>query len=215
MEKSYRYLGYYLLLFIPLIFAAFYRSYIQKFPHFDVTFDKAIHLHAFIASVWVLMLITQPFLILNKKMALHRALGKFSYIVFPLLILSFIPGIVKMVKSGNVIYTFFPIADCLTLIMLYSLSVFYKRKAPKHMRFMIGSSLVLLGPTIGRIFPRLFGFGDVAAQTIQYAIIFSILAGLILLDKKNNKDYGPYVVAVGAFSVHAAVFYVLFASSLF
>lgn len=210
MEKSYRYLGYYLLLFIPLIFAAFYKSYILKFPHFDVSFDNTLHLHAFIASVWVLMLITQPFLILNKKMALHRVIGRFSYVIFPLLILSFIPGIVKIVSTGDTIYTFYPIADCLVLILLYSLSVFHKKRTPKHMRFMIGSSLVLLGPTIGRIFPRLFGFGDVATQTIMYAIIFVILTGLIFLDKKNKKDYGPYMVAVGAFFLHAAVFYVLF-----
>ena len=209
MEKSYKYLGYYLLLFIPLIFAAFYK-YVQKFPDFGISYDKSIHVHAFLASVWVLMLIVQPFLIINKKMAWHRAVGKVSYIVLPLLILSFIPGIMKFIASGNGIYTFFPVSDCIMLITLYSLGIFYKKKAPKHMRFMIASSLVLLGPTVGRIFPRYWGFGDIPTQSIQYAITFSILIGLILMDRKNKRDYTPYLIALGGFAIHATVFYLLF-----
>jgi len=210
MEKSYKYLGYYLLVLIPLIFAAFYKSYLSKFPDFEVSFDQSVHVHAFLASLWVLMLIVQPFLIVNKKLAWHRVVGKLSYVVFPLLILSFIPGIKKLVDSGNVIYTFFPVADLSVLILLYSLGVFYKKKASKHMRFMIASSLVLLGPTIGRIMPKFFGFGDIGTQSIQYAITFFILIGLVMWDRKNKRDYSPYKVALGAFGIHAMIFYFLY-----
>ncbi|NIJ54209.1 hypothetical protein [Dyadobacter arcticus] len=210
MEKSYRYLGYYLLLFIPLIFAAFYKSYLVKFPHYEINFDNTIHIHAFLASLWVLMLIVQPFLIVNKELAWHRLVGKLSYVVFPLLILSFIPGIAKLINSGETIFIFFPISDCLYMIVLYSLAIFYKKKSPKHMRFMIASSLALLGPTIGRIFPRYFDMSEVDAQTVQYAITFSILFALILMDRKNKRDYNPYSIAAGLVVIHAAVFYFLF-----
>lgn len=155
MEKSYKYLGYFLLLFIPLILLAFFKTYIIKIPDFGANYDPTIHVHAFIASVWVAIFIAQPFFIVNKKMAWHRAVGKLSYVVFPLLVISFIPGILKSINQKNYNNTFFPIADCCLLITFYLLGIIYKKKAAKHMRFMIACALVLLGPTLGRIF--LFG----------------------------------------------------------
>ena len=90
MEKKYKYLGYILLLLIPLTFAGFYKTYIGQFPNFDDNIDSLVHFHAFIASIWIVMLIAQPLLVLNKKLKAHRTIGKISYLVFPLLILSFI-----------------------------------------------------------------------------------------------------------------------------
>ena len=210
MEKAYKHLGYFLLLFIPLVFVAFYKSYIIKFPNFAINYDVFIHVHAFFASIWVLMLIVQPFLIVNKKMAWHRKIGKLSYIIFPLLILSFIPGISKIINSGNYKNLFFPIGDCILLITFYSLAIFYRKTASKHMRFMIASSLVLLGPTIGRIGPTFLGLGDVGTQNLQYGIAFSILISLISFDITNKRNYTPYSISVGGFVLHSAIFYLLF-----
>lgn len=210
MEKSYRYLGYVLMLMLPLITVAFHKSYGSKFPNFEPGYDIFIHIHAFFASVWVLMLIVQPLLITYKKLAWHRALGKLSYVIFPLLILSFVPGILKVVDEGAYKFTFFPVSDCVVLILLYSLAMYNRKNSPKHMRYIISSTLTLLGPTIGRIGPIYFGLSDVGTQTLQYAIIFGILGGLILYDQQNNKNYRPYLAGVYAFAAHAAVFYLLF-----
>jgi len=210
MERSYKYLGYFLLGMIPLIFFAFYKTYIIKFPEFGPNYDVFIHIHAFFASLWVLLLITQPFFIINKKIAWHRIAGKISYFIFPLLILSFMPGIIKQFRAGCFKGAFFPIGDCAVLITLYALAIYYKKKPPKHMRFIIGSSLPLLGPTVGRILPIWFGLGDILTQTIQYSITFGILISLVLYDRKNKRNYQPYIIAMCAFAVHAAVFYWLF-----
>ena len=210
MEKSYKHLGYFFMIMIPLIVAAFFKTYIVKFPNFGANYDNFIHVHAFFASLWVLTLIVQPFLIINKKMAWHRIVGKASYVIFPLLILSFIPGMIKLYKAGEYIFIFFPAADCIVLIILYSLAIYHKKKTAKHMRFMIAASLPLLGPTIGRILPIWFGMGEVGTQTIQYIITFSILLGLILYDRKNKRNYKPYLVAIGLFAIHAVIFYILF-----
>lgn len=54
MDKPYRYTGYFLLLLIPLIFAKFCKSYFQPFPKFSLNINMLVHLHAFIACVWVI-----------------------------------------------------------------------------------------------------------------------------------------------------------------
>ena len=210
MDKTYKYLGYFFLLLIPLIFAGFYKTYFKPFPHFGENINFYIHIHAALAALWVVILITQPFLIINKKRAQHKKVGKLTYFVFPLLILSFIPQIIRIYKSGEFAFLFFPIADGSLLILFYSLAVYYRKKTAKHMRYMIASALVLLGPTIGRIGVILLGLGDVMTQNIQYGITYTILICLILYDRKNNRNYQPYLVAIGAYVIHQVVFHIIF-----
>jgi hypothetical protein len=210
MEKSYRYMGYFLLLLIPLILVGFYQTYSNQFPDFNKITDNSIHVHAFIAAIWVAILIAQPFLIVYKKLDWHRIVGKVSYVVFPLLVLSFIPGTIKIYHSGNYKNMFFTLADCAVMTFFYVLAVYYKKDSKKHMRYMIASAIMLLGPTLGRIFPHLFGFSEVATQNGQFICIIMVLAALIWYDYQNKSKYQPYVVAIAPFSIHQLVFYYLF-----
>ena len=189
MDKSYKYLGYFFLLLIPLTIAGFYKTYIVQFPNFKENITYFIHIHAFIATVWIGILILQPFLIVNKKFALHRKVGKISYVVFPLLILSFLPQMIRTANSANPKNLFFSLADCTLLIIFYSLAVYYKKISSKHMRYMIATTLVFLGPTVGRIGPILLGWSEMVTQNVQYLIIYLILISLLLYDKKIVENF--------------------------
>lgn len=210
MDKSYKFTGYFLLLLIPLVFAGFYKTYFEPFPNFKKNINALTHLHAFIAAIWVLLLIVQPFLIFNKKFALHRKAGKLSYVIFPLLILSFIPQIIKIVRTENIANLFFPLGDGTLLILFYALAIKNRKTSAKHMRYMIASALVLLGPTVGRIGPGLLGWTDLYTQNIQYVIIYSILIGLIFYDLKNKRKFQPYLMAIAGFVTHQLVYYRVF-----
>ncbi len=166
MDKTYKYLGYLFLLLIPLIFAGFYKSYFKPFPNFGKDFDVNPYINSIIATLWVVILIAQPFLIVNKKLVWHRSVGKFTYIVFPMLILTLVSRIIKTYDGGIYKYLFLPIADGLFLVMFYSLAIDYKKKTAKHMRYMIASALVLLGPTVGRIGPHRFGWSELLTQNV-------------------------------------------------
>jgi uncharacterized membrane protein YozB (DUF420 family) len=210
MERQYRYLGYFLLLLLPIIALAFHQTYGSKIPDFEPGYDPFIHVHAVLATLWVAIVIVQPFLIACKKPGWHRTIGKVSYFLFPLLVLSFIPAWIKIIHSGEYRNLFFSLGDCILLVLFYALSIYYRKAGPRHMRFMIAATLVLLGPTIGRIGPIVLNVDGVTTQTIQYAIIFLILLGLIAYDRRNNKDYRPYLLAVAGFTLHAITFYWLF-----
>ncbi|MCR9065306.1 MAG: hypothetical protein NXI00_15135 [Cytophagales bacterium] len=210
MEKSYQNLGYVLLLLIPLTFLAFFKSYFGQFPNFTDNITPYIHLHAFIASVWILMLIIQPILILKKKNALHRQIGKASYVVFPLLILSFVPQILRILASDYSKFVFFPLSDSIALLLFYVLAIKHRRQMAKHMRYMIGTAIVFLGPTIGRIGPTFLGLSEKLTQNIQYSIIYLLLALLIFRDRRNNKNFRPYINILGVWILHMLIFNFLF-----
>ncbi len=212
MEKSYKYLGYFFLLLIPLIVAGFYKTYFVQFPAFDKVKYAFIHIHAAIAVLWVTLLIVQPFLIANKKLEWHRKLGRLSYFIFPLLIVSIIPSVIKNLHSDSPRNAFFPIGDGVLLIVFYCLAIRNRKKRSLHMRYMIAAAIVLLGPTVGRILPNFFGFSDFSTQYIQFAIIQAILMALVVFDIRNGKRYYPYLLAMAAWCVHDSVFYYLFRS---
>lgn len=178
MEKRYRYLGLFMTLLIPLVFFAFYQSYFKRFPTFGSRIHIYDHIHATLAMIWIIMLIIQPTLIKNRRYKIHRIIGRISYIIFPLLILSFIPREIILFHSDDRRDLFFPVADSCVLVTLFALAIYnitYKKNVANHMRYIISSALVLLGPTIGRIGPKWLGWSATFTQYVQYAIIYAIL----------------------------------------
>ena len=210
MEKAYRNLGYFLLLLIPLTFFGFYKSYFVQFPDFEENINAYIHFHALIASIWILLLIVQPLLILNGKYKLHRKVGKLSFVIFPILILSFVPQMIRIIRSDAPEVLFFPLADSLLLILFYVLAMYHRRNTSKHMRYIIGTATVFLGPTIGRIGPNFLDWSEGLTQNVQYGVIYLILITLILFDKGNKKPYRPYMLILSIWVLHQITYNLIF-----
>jgi hypothetical protein len=207
VEKKYKNIGYCMILLVPLTFAGYYKSYISQIPKFNDYIRPAHHIHAFVAFLWLVLLISQSFLIRYKKVKTHRLVGKFSYFLFAILILSFFP----IIHTDSIII--FPIADMILLIVFYSLGIIYKKVPAKHMRYMIALSLVFLDPTLGRIvfnLSNLMGYNTLAVHHITLGTISAILVGLIFFDKANNRNYKPYVFALSLFLVYQMTFHIIY-----
>ncbi len=87
MEKNYKTL---IALFIALLLisvSGFYNSYFRYFPEFENT-PFFTHIHFIIFLSWFAILISQPFLIKQKKFSLHRKIGRFSYFLTPIMVVS-------------------------------------------------------------------------------------------------------------------------------
>ncbi|CAG2533801.1 hypothetical protein MAR621_03847 [Maribacter dokdonensis] len=209
MEKNYRKLGYIFLLIIPLTIVGFYPSYFGLFPEFNEQIDTLVHMHFFLSALWIAILIAQPLLIINKKYQWHKVIGKSTYLIFPLWILSFLIMIYKVIVKKDYDYLVFPIGNMLILIILYVLAIKHRKTTAKHMRYMISSAIVLIDPTIGRWTFNIFG-NDLIAMPITYAIMNLILIGLIFMDKLNGKDYQPYVVALICFILYNLAFFIVY-----
>ena len=88
MQKAfifYQNSGYWFLLLMPLVLIGFYPTY---FAVLLKPTPSIIHLHFSLMAMWVAMLIVQPFLYKYKKLRLHRAIGKVSYVLVPLLLIT-------------------------------------------------------------------------------------------------------------------------------
>lgn len=209
MEKKYQNLGFILLLMIPITFWGFYWNYFSKFPEFD-NINFYIHVHAFIASSWLFLLIVQPFLIRSRKYDLHRKLGKISYFIFPLLILSFVPPMINMYNNGDFNRLLFPLMDISLLLVFYTLAIRNRKNIAYHMRYMIAIPLVFLSPTLGRILGRILSDPFIDSGHILYGSINLVLLVLIFWDRANNRKYQPYLVALSGFIIYETLYHIIF-----
>jgi hypothetical protein len=206
MEKNYKGLGLILIIYIPLTFFAFYKTYFGQFPDFDENIDLFIHLHAFIASLWLGMLIVQPLLIRYKRYDLHRQFGKASFFIFPMVIITLIPQIInKYNRDADLLLT---LSNTTLLIAFYVLAIVNKKNIAKHMRYMIALSLVFVQPTVARIMIFWFDGSFIPTIHITFFIVSLILLVLLLWDKINNRTYQPYLVALSCFIVYQLLFYI-------
>ncbi len=207
MEKEYRNIGFIFLLFIPLTFLGFYKTYFVLSPEFEGTVDVYTHIHAFAASLWITLLIVQPLLIRSKNFSLHRSFGKISYFVFFALIISFIPQMIK--EYGKGLFPLNASFDIVLLMLFYFLAIKHKKEVATHMRYMIAIALIFVGPTLGRIIFFLLDLKNLGPLHIPYLVVIAILLGLIYWDRKNGKNYKPYVVSLAAFSIYLISLYAI------
>lgn len=205
MRKESRYIGYSFLLLIPITLFGFYKTYFSRLWELTANIHVSIHFHAFVASLWILLLIVQPFLIYYKKHWAHRVLGKFSYILFPVLLFTFFLMIRRLYDRGEMKDALFPAVNTVLLLIFYIPGIYYRKRPSIHMRYMIATALVFLDPAIGRIVFFWLGGSFLAASYIPYALIDLILLLLIMNDKRHKKNYRPYLVSLCFFFVFQVV----------
>src|SRR5690606_28648445 len=135
----------------------FYRTYIMFFPAFE-GFQRVHHIHGAIMLLWIALLITQPWLMSRKKYRIHKAIGRVSFVLAPLVMLS-IFLVSRITYYGN-LQTLPAPSDAVAIIslsipgaiifgILYGLAVANRRRTYYHMRYMIGTGILMIGPGLG------------------------------------------------------------------
>lgn len=190
-----------------IVHLGFGATYIKHFPVFE-KFTWVHHIHGALMGAWVLLLIVQPFLIHYKKISTHRLLGKLSYVLAPLMIVSML-FIAKLNYEKNIL-TKSPVdvmavqsitwMQIVLFTLFYSLAIYFRRKTYFHMRFMIGTAIVMLGPPINRILVSYFT--DIPVANILLISLYvktGLAAALLLTDWVKKKNYTPGLMVFGAF----------------
>lgn len=73
-----------ILLLLGLSVLGFWKPYFSRLG----AVQGMAHLHALMMLAWIGMLVAQPVLVRTRRLAWHRRVGKASYVVVPLMILS-------------------------------------------------------------------------------------------------------------------------------
>ena len=178
----------------------FHKTYTIQFPQFK-GFQWEQHFHGAMLMSWFLMLIIQPLLIRFNKNNIHRSLGKISFVLAPLVCYS-IFLVTRMVYFREI--TNRPMDSVLGQLSLdiptififglfFTLAMINRKNSAVHMRYMIATSLLMIGPGLGRALIIFGGIPFPISVSIVY-FISEILAVLFLInDIRKGSNVKPFL----------------------
>ena len=187
---------------IPLF--ALWGFWVTYFTRPAETLSGYDHLHGFAMLAWCVMLILQSFLVRTSRRDLHGTMGKLSYLIAPLVIVS-------TVMLANYKINFRGLTDeglyvlglqvfiLIQFTVFYAMAIYYRKMPDVHARWMICTAITLLDPIFARII--LVNFIHVPietgiAQYITYTGIEIIVLVLIYKDWKAHQRRDVFVPAL-------------------
>ncbi len=201
MEKSYKSISFFFAGILICALIGFHQTYTMRFPAFE-GLTSVHHFHGAMLMAWFGMLIVQPLLIHYHKREWHRQLGKISYILLPMVLFSiflvtkaqYLRNISSLPREVVIGGLALDIPDILVFGFFYGLAMFYRKNAAFHMRFMIGTSLLMIGPGLGR---ALIIYGGIPFPVaVVYTMYVSELIALIFIirDFIKGNAIKPYLI---------------------
>lgn len=163
-----------------------------------------VHAHGALLFAWCFLLIAQAWLIRSRHADWHRALGKVSYLLAPLIVVSAL-----VVEHGTLVraagkydaetlyFAYVIVALLAVFVMAYTLAIVHRRTPALHMRYMICTLLVMVDPVFSRIIDIQLGIGFGTGQMITYTFIDAILLWLCLTDRHTR--YRMFHIMLAAF----------------
>jgi hypothetical protein len=153
------------------------------------------HIHGMAMFGWCLMLIVQSSLIRMNRRDIHRQIGKLSYVLAPLIIVStLLLGNYRLNVRGLTdegLYILSLQTFVLTqYVVFYAFAMKNRKQSDVHARYMVCTALPLLDPIFARILGINFFQADFTTGFIQY-ITFTftdlVLVILIIWDWKSHQ----------------------------
>lgn len=206
--------------FIAMVFiffllqVAFHPTYLQYFPQFK-GFNWIHHIHGALMVSWVMLLVIQPYLIYKGKYKTHRLIGKTSYFIAPLMLVSmFLATRLNYLNSVDKI----PFKDVayiqalnfitpLIFLLFYSLAIIHKKEVFKHKRYMIGTSFIMLTAILNRLLLEIFGNIEPYEFFIPLYLGVIVTALLLANDILKKRNPVPYTVVTVVLFLNIIIFY--------
>ncbi|MCR9249341.1 MAG: hypothetical protein NXI20_02920 [bacterium] len=164
----------YILVLVGIASLGFGPSYFLKVFGASMSFNIYFHFHAVMMVLWVLLVFAQPLLIRLSKFNLHRLLGKISYLIFPIMIVSILlltQSQMSLSKEINGSDLFIPLKDVIMMSLYYILAVRYKEIYQLHSRLMIASIIPMIEPSLIRML-----FNVLPEGIVQYSYQLTIVS---------------------------------------
>jgi hypothetical protein len=192
------------LLLAPIItFLGFFPSYFGKMGSADL----GHHIHGATATLWMMLLVSQPFFYARNKMTIHRLMGKFSMVLVPVLIVTGIVMIHKMMTGGvyppQLAYQlgFIDFYVLTQFAVFYILAIKNVNNTEYHARWMVSTVFGPLIPALTRLLFWMFAVqGFTSALNISFGLVELALLIMIVGERRRgikNHVYPTVFVVTG------------------
>lgn len=198
------------LLLLGVAVLGFWKPY---FSRLDAAQGMA-HLHAISMLTWMGMLVAQPLLIRARLSAWHRRVGKASYVVVPLVVASALVLAQLRISQAppetlplQQFILFLGVSTSVLFAVIWGLGIRYRHEPALHARYMAGTALTLIDPSLARVMISWIpSVPPPFYQFITFGLIYAILLGLIVMDRKSRRGRSAFGVLLALFAaLHASI----------
>lgn len=198
----------YFIVFFLFVLWGFWNTY---FTRLTVQPNYRMHLHGLALIAWCLLLILQPYLVRSRKLSLHKKIGRFSYVLVPILVITTVDllkyKLAGKAQLGSPDYFFIALVllALLSFLIVYGLAIYNKRKGPVHARYMLSTAFPMFTPITDRIvhiyFPSWLRYlpvidGKPVAPVVGFVLADILLLGLCIWDWRSHRRWNifPFVL---------------------
>lgn len=148
-----------------------------------------VHLHGVAMFAWVALLLVQAALIRARRRPLHRALGKVSYGLVPLIVVSTLLLANFRLRQQSpppyeLVYFFYVQLSLVAVFTVaWTLAMVHRRAPALHMRYIAGATLALVDPILARLLAMHAGVQPPLLQALTYGFVMALLAALWWRDR--------------------------------
>jgi hypothetical protein len=192
------------LLIAVIMFLGFSRNYYLR--HWLGTRDLSLaaYLHGLIMTMWVLLFLTQTFLISRRRLALHRVLGTagagLAVVVVIFGCYTILADIARQSPGADlrVQWETFVAFDGISLLVfggVVATALYLRKRLEIHRRLMLVAMIALLPPAFGRL------VANVTHQHVEVAVLFLMFVSVVsfaAFDAMRHGRLHPAVLWGGA-----------------
>ena len=198
----------FLALLVPLIAVGFWPTYFTRAVEEP---QWRIHVHGSIMFAWVALLLAQASLVRGGHRPTHRALGKVSFVLAPLVVVSSL-GLAhwRLNHAGEapmdvlVYFLYVQAALLVQFAVAWSLAIAHRREPLVHARYMLCTALALVDPIVARIANNHLGVDIPWSQVVTFGLVDAILVALILWDRRHRTGSQVFAGMLALFVVTQA-----------
>ncbi len=143
--------------------------------------DRYTHTHAVLGTLWLVILVVQPMLVLRGYRLAHRLTGRVSlfvalgFVVSGLLLTHFrVSRMTEAAFAKEGIYIYLPLAVAVLFAVACVLGFRWRRASAVHARFMVSTGLLLIDPVLARI--MFFHLPSLPSDDLYQGITFTLIA---------------------------------------
>ena len=203
---------YYFLLLLLIALVGFFPSFFSRLGD-----AKPVHVfHGGIATLWMLLLISQGWLVRNRQLGLHRLVGKCSIVLAVLFVVSALMISHDMLtRDGGFAKMFGPrlafidLSTVAYFTFCYCAAIYYRRNMQLHARFMVCTALPLLPPALSRALGHYVlskGASFDLALHLSFLAAELIAVALLVHDARGGRVRAPYLILLAVLLVQQASF---------
>lgn len=186
------------ILFPVIVVVGFGPTYYLKFAFGSPPLPGLlVHAHGIAMTAWIVLFVTQVYLISSKRIKVHQRLGIVGVALAPVIVaLGVLTGVASAARGGGVpgipplSFLIVPVGDVFVFAILFAGAIYFRRKAANHKRLIFLTVLNFLPPALGR-----FPFEWAGSPPFFWGIPDVLAIAFLIFDTWKNRKLNKVFLA--------------------